>query len=140
MPRWWWVCDATPGSRVAALPAPDEVEAHAEPPPLPGSDETVSFSKHVRPLFRRVDRQSMMFAFDLWAYEDVVRHAGEIPRRLESGTMPCDGAWPKQQVEIFQRWVEVGTPAQRVRGMLLQMSTSSGGAGPRRGDARRTAR
>jgi CDGSH-type Zn-finger protein/truncated hemoglobin YjbI/ferredoxin len=110
MPRWWWVCDATPGSRVSALPAPGEVEAHSETPPLPGSDETVSFSKHVRPLFRRVDRQSMMFAFDLWAYEDVVRHAGEIRRRLESGTMPCDGAWPKQQVEIFHRWVEMGTP------------------------------
>jgi truncated hemoglobin YjbI len=106
MPRWWWVCDATPGSRVSALP--HEVEDEASP--LPGPDETVTFSTHVRGLFRRVDRQSMLFAFDLWAYDDVVRHAAEIFRRLENGTMPCDGAWPQPKVETFRRWVESGTP------------------------------
>ena len=106
MPRWWWVCDATPGSRVSAL-APDVEE---EAPTLPAPDEAVTFGTHVRHLFRRVDRQSMLFAFDLWAYDDVVRHAGEILRRLENGTMPCDGAWPKPQVETFRRWIESGTP------------------------------
>jgi CDGSH-type Zn-finger protein/truncated hemoglobin YjbI len=107
MPRWWWVCDATPGSRVSAL-AP---EVEDEAPSLPGPDGAISFSAHVRPLFRRVDRQSMLFAFDLWAYDDVVRHAAEILRRLENGTMPCDGAWPQTKVETFRRWVESGTPA-----------------------------
>jgi truncated hemoglobin YjbI len=107
MPRWWWVCDATPGARVSAL-APPETEE--EKPPLPGPDEAVTFSAHVRPLFRRVDRESMRFAFDLWAYDDVVRHAAEILRRLDQGTMPCDGAWPKPQVDTFRRWVESGTP------------------------------
>jgi CDGSH-type Zn-finger protein/truncated hemoglobin YjbI len=106
MPRWWWVCDATPGARVSAL-AP---EPEAERPPLPGPDEVVTFSAHVRPLFRRVDRESMRFAFDLWAYDDVVRHAAEILRRLDQGTMPCDGAWPKPQVDTFRRWVESGMP------------------------------
>jgi hypothetical protein len=52
----------------------------------------------------------MKFAFDLWVYDDVVRHAPEILQRLENGTMPCDGAWPTQQVETFRRWVESGTP------------------------------
>jgi CDGSH-type Zn-finger protein/truncated hemoglobin YjbI len=107
MPRWWWVCDATPGSRVSAL-AHDIEEDEALS--LPGPDEAVTFGTHVRRLFRRVDRQSMMFAFDLWAYDDVVRHAAEILRRLENGTMPCDGAWPKPQVDTFRRWVESGTP------------------------------
>ncbi len=106
MPRWWWVCDATPGSRVSALAHPIEDEM----PSVPGPDEAVTFGTHVRRLFRQVDRQSMLFAFDLWAYDDVVRHAGEILRRLESGSMPCDGAWPKQRVDAFRRWVESGTP------------------------------
>ena len=108
VPRWWWVCDATPGSRVSALAPKVEEEETAV---LPGPEDIVTFGAHVRPLFRRVDRQSMLFAFDLWAYDDVVRHGAEILRRLESGTMPCDGAWPKAKVETFRRWVESGTPA-----------------------------
>jgi CDGSH-type Zn-finger protein/truncated hemoglobin YjbI len=107
VPRWWWVCDAKPGSRVSALaPAAEEPSS-----PLPGPEETVTFEAHVRHLFRRMDRQSMLFAFDLWAYDDVVRHAAEILRRLENGTMPCDGAWPKERVDTFRRWVESGAPA-----------------------------
>src|SRR5262245_42034925 len=106
MPRWWWVCDATPGSRVSALaPTPDQPEAR-----LPEPTERVTFEAHIRPLFRQMDRQSMRFAFDLWAYDDVVRHAAEILRRVENGSMPCDGAWPKERVEVFRRWVESGTP------------------------------
>src|SRR5262249_47338871 len=106
VPRWWWVCDATPGSRVSAL-APASAEPEA---PLPGPTDRVTFEVHVRPLFRHTDRQSMLFAFDLWAYPDVVRHAGEILRRLDNGSMPCDGAWPREKVDMFRRWVEAGTP------------------------------
>jgi hypothetical protein len=25
--------------------------------------------------------------------------------------MPCDGAWPPDQVEIFERWIAGGKPA-----------------------------
>lgn len=106
VPRWWWVCDATPGSRASALAPPVDEPA---PPPLPGPGEAVTFEAHVRHLFRRMDRQSMLFAFDLWAYDHVVRHAAEILSRLENGTMPCDGAWPKEKVDVFRRWVESGT-------------------------------
>jgi hypothetical protein len=106
VPRWWWVCDATPGSRVSAL-----ASASAEPKaPLPGPTDRVTFEAHVRPLFRRTDRQSMLFAFDLWAYPDVARHAAEILSRLDNGSMPCDGAWPRERVDVFRRWVEAGTP------------------------------
>jgi hypothetical protein len=58
VPRWWWVCDATPGRRVSALAASDAVLG-----------------------------------------------------RLQAGTMPCDGAWSPERVDLFRRWIESGTPA-----------------------------
>ncbi len=107
VPRWWWVCDAAPGSRVSALAAKTDEPAATIPP----ADEPVTFAGHIRRFFRPVDRQSMLFAFDLWSHDDVARHAAEILRRLESGTMPCDGAWPTDRVDAFRRWVDAGTPA-----------------------------
>jgi hypothetical protein len=107
VPRWWWVCDATPGARVSALAPAAEAEPAAE---LPGPDEPVSFERHIRPLFRRMDRESMRFAFDLWSHEDVRRHAAAILDRLQAGTMPCDGAWPPERVGAFRRWMDSGGP------------------------------
>ena len=107
VPRWWWVCDATPGSRVSALKI---AETNELSPVLPKPDETLTFAKHIKPLFRTVDRQSMSFVFDLWQYDDVVKHAKSILQRLEQGTMPCDGAWPAERVEVFRRWVAGGVP------------------------------
>jgi hypothetical protein len=71
----------------------------------------VSFETDVKPLFRERDRESMRRAFDLWSYEDVSRHADAILTRLAEGTMPCDGAWPQAQVELFRRWAESGKPS-----------------------------
>jgi truncated hemoglobin YjbI len=107
VPRWSWVNDATPGSRVSALAA---TEPHAAPVEAPGPDEPVSFARHVKPLFREGDRGSMSFAFDLWSHDDVARHADAIFARLQAGTMPCDGAWPDEQVELFSRWLAAGKP------------------------------
>jgi truncated hemoglobin YjbI len=103
VPRWSWVCDATPGSRVSALALEEE---HEEPVETPSPGEPVSFARHIKPLFREVDRGSMRFAFDLWSPEDVARHAEAILERLQAGTMPCDGAWPTERVELFKRWVD----------------------------------
>jgi hypothetical protein len=50
----------------------------------------------------------MEFAFDLWSADDVSEHADAILDRLKAGTMPCDGAWPKEQVDLFERWVASG--------------------------------
>jgi CDGSH-type Zn-finger protein/truncated hemoglobin YjbI len=105
VPRWWWVCDATPGSRISALAAPSEEDRAIQ---LPASDEAVSFERHIKPLFRRTDRQSMIFAFDLWSHGDVSTHAARILDRLEAGTMPCDGAWPKEWIATFRRWTDTG--------------------------------
>jgi hypothetical protein len=49
----------------------------------------------------------MKRAFDLWSHDDVARHSDAILAR----TMPCDGAWPNEQVALLQRWVDAGTPA-----------------------------
>ena len=104
IPRWGWVNDATPGSRVSALAPPEEAAA----PELPGAEDPVGFGAHVRPLFREMDRASMKWAFDLWSYDDVAKHAEGILARLQAGTMPCDGAWPPERVEVFRRWTAEG--------------------------------
>jgi truncated hemoglobin YjbI len=106
MPRWWWACDATPGSRVSAL-ATDDREQAAEIK-LPSAGEKVGFEQHVKPLFRERDRTSMKFAFDLWSYDDVRANAHAILERVKAGTMPCDGAWPAEWAEVLERWTLTG--------------------------------
>ena len=66
------------------------------------SDTTLSFERDIRPLFREKDRDSMMRAFDLFDYADVVEHADAIAGSLRSGQMLCDGVWPTPQVEKLQ--------------------------------------
>jgi hypothetical protein len=77
---------------------------------LPPAGVPVSFEQNLKPLFRERDRASMLFAFDLWSYDDVQRNSRAIVGRLRSGTMPCDGAWPQAQVDMFQRWIDAGMP------------------------------
>ena len=71
----------------------------------------LSFERDIKPLFRTKDRDSMMQAFDLFDYDDVVENADAIVGSLRSGKMPCDGAWPAGQVDTLQRWIDEGTPA-----------------------------
>ncbi len=107
MPHWdWQTAAGPPGSRISAVaPAGD---AQAQPVVLPANDEPVSFDKHIKTLFRSGDRQSMKFAFDLWSYDDVKAHARDILERVQNGSMPCDGPWPRERVDAFQRWVSTG--------------------------------
>jgi hypothetical protein len=70
----------------------------------------VSYERDVKPLFREIDRESMLESFDLWAYDDVVENAAAILTVLEAGSMPCDGGWPDDHVGLFSRWVDAGTP------------------------------
>jgi hypothetical protein len=71
---------------------------------------TITFESDIKPLFREKDRDSMRRAFDLWSYADVQSHADSIVERLKNGSMPCDGAWPAERVELFERWIEEGKP------------------------------
>jgi hypothetical protein len=72
--------------------------------------DRAGFESEIKPLFRERDRQAMQSRFDLWSYDDVSQHAEVILERLRDGTMPCDGAWPPAQVDLFQRWVDNGRP------------------------------
>jgi hypothetical protein len=74
----------------------------------PTSDQPPGFVTDIKPMFRERDRESMQSHFDLWSYDDVSKHADAIFARVEVGTMPCDGAWPQAQVDLFQRWAESG--------------------------------
>jgi len=102
IPHWDW--------GPAGRPDSPQQPADASKPSvtLPGPDETVGFEAHIRPLFRERDRTSMQFAFDLWSPADVRQHASEILERLRAGSMPCDGAWPQEWIEVFARWAESG--------------------------------
>jgi hypothetical protein len=74
------------------------------------SEPGISFERDIKPLFREHDRESMKRAFDLWSHDDVARHSDAILGRLRAGTMPCDGAWPEDQIAVLQRWVDAGKP------------------------------
>jgi hypothetical protein len=73
--------------------------------------EPISYAEDVKPLFRERDRQSMLSNFDLWSHDDVSRMSDAILARLRNGSMPCDGAWPDEQVTLFEDWIAAGKPA-----------------------------
>ena len=68
-----------------------------------------SFERDIRPLWREGDARSMSFAFDLSSYDDVRNNAEAIYEQLAAGTMPCDGAWPAEDVNRFRAWMEGGS-------------------------------
>jgi hypothetical protein len=70
----------------------------------------LSFERDIRPLFRDEDVESMSGHFDLSSYEEVRDHAEAIHARLASGSMPCDGPWPAENVERFAHWMDAGLP------------------------------
>jgi hypothetical protein len=78
---------------------------------MSATGEPLSFERDIKPLFRERDRQSMKWAFDLWSQDDVARNGDGILEQLSAGTMPCDGAWPDEQIDVFRSWLEAGTPA-----------------------------
>ena len=77
-----------------------------------GESERLSFEQDVKPLFRERDRSIMLNVakFDLWERDDVSEHSDAILGRLEDGSMPCDQAWPDDQIALFRRWVDAGKP------------------------------
>jgi hypothetical protein len=71
----------------------------------------VGYERGIRPLFREKDVSSMSRAFDLASYSDVRANADSILAKLSDGSMPCDGPWPEERVELFRSWVDAGCPA-----------------------------
>ncbi len=74
------------------------------------TDEPIRYDQHIKPLFRSEDREMMSFVFDLWSYHDVRKNSQLILERLVDGTMPCDGEWPSEKIDLFRRWVQDGAP------------------------------
>jgi hypothetical protein len=70
----------------------------------------LSFADDIRPLFRdSPDIDSMKgYGLDLSSYQDVKAQAGAIYARLADGSMPCDDAWPKEQIGLFKQWMDDG--------------------------------
>ncbi len=76
-----------------------------------GVGEDLSFERDIKGLFRPKDRESMLRHFDLTSLQDVRTHASAIVTKLADGSMPCDGAWPEDRIDLFRRWVQQGMPA-----------------------------
>ncbi len=72
------------------------------------TSDHVSFELDIAPLFDERDHEAMQIMFDLWDVESVREHADAILEQVESGRMPCYGAWPEDQVALFRRWMEGG--------------------------------
>jgi hypothetical protein len=73
------------------------------------SARPLSFERDIRPLFRDKDRTSMLKAFDLWSFTDVVAHEDAILEQVRAGHMPCDGAWPADKVSLLADWIGQGS-------------------------------
>ena len=68
-----------------------------------------SFTRDIRPLFRDKDRNAMLGRFDLWSSQDVRDNGPAILDALRAGTMPCDGQWSADDINLFARWIVSGT-------------------------------
>jgi hypothetical protein len=70
----------------------------------------LSFASDIRPLFRDTPDVATMknMGLDLSSYDDVKAKAAEIYSRLEDESMPCDGAWPREQIARFKQWMDEG--------------------------------
>jgi len=73
----------------------------------------VSFDKDIKPLITEVDRNHMLFMFDLWSYEDVKDNADDIYDSVSNGRMPPpppggDGPWSTDKTDLFKQWIDDG--------------------------------
>ena len=76
--------------------------------------EQPSYARDIRPLFRESDIRAMAFAFDLGSLDDVRANADGIYERLAGGEMPCDGAWPAEDIAAFAAGSTQACPPDRV--------------------------
>ena len=68
----------------------------------------ISFYKDIRPLFLEsdIDIMKKIAGLDLSNYEDVKKNAEKIFKRLDEGSMPCYGGWPKENIDKFKEWMK----------------------------------
>jgi len=76
---------------------------------------TPRFETHIRPMFRRIDRDHMratLRPIDLWDYHQVASQACGILARLRQNMPPTEsgGPWPPEWIGLFERWIDAGCP------------------------------
>lgn len=109
-------CHATANAKIATFEQREgmtaaltlEAEDIANYSPIGASGP--SFAEDIKPLFRPLDVNVMraIGGFDLHDYDDVKAKAQKILDRLEDGSMPCDGAWPLADIDLFKQWMDKG--------------------------------
>jgi hypothetical protein len=70
----------------------------------------IRYELHIRPMFRLIDRDHMLFAFDLHDYQAVKDNASSILSRLRVDMPPASlgGPWPAEWIGVFERWITEG--------------------------------
>ena len=67
VPQWWWVCNAKPWFPDIGLSASaGDAATHC----VAGSERICEFHPTHQAVIRKMDRESMSFVFDLWAFGD----------------------------------------------------------------------
>ncbi len=66
----------------------------------------LGFEQDVKPLFSDLERKALLWAYDLWDYTAVTRHATEILKKAEDGDPPFDPRWPEERIAALRSWIE----------------------------------
>jgi len=75
---------------------------------------TPYFELHIRPMFRAIDRDHMLFRLDLWDYDKVTALAPRIAEMLRKAppagmpTKAAGGPWPEGWIQVFESWIATG--------------------------------
>ncbi len=73
-------------------------------------ESKLSYATDIKPLFTSIDREHMIFMFDLWSYEDVKLNAADIYDAVSNQRMPPEGPWLQSQIDVFKAWIDQGSP------------------------------
>jgi hypothetical protein len=69
----------------------------------------LKYANDIRPMFRSTDVDAMKpRGLDLSSYTEVSASAEKILRRLQAGSMPCDGPWEQTAIDKFKQWITDG--------------------------------
>ena len=65
----------------------------------------LSFEKDIKPMITPEDREQMLFAFDLWDYEDVRRDIPRIAMRIRECPTPATGEAERRRSRSLSRGI-----------------------------------
>lgn len=88
---------------------------------------TPVFELHILPMIRAIDREHMLFAFDLSDYESLKEHSEQFADRVSVDMPPvhAGGPWPDEWVQIFRRWMLTGFKRLELGNAEYQFNQSS---------------